>query len=137
MTDINVNNLAEALNDKMDRGGGNATNPLDSSFLDLISSSNSSSAPAVDWANAISIARPATTAEFTYTAPSDGLFNNSSLIVSTTSTIIILTINGANVALRSGVYPLKKGDVFKTKYSAIDATYSKAGTSYFYPYKQT
>ena len=136
MVDIDVNNLAEALNDKMDRGGGNATNPLDSSFLDLISSSNSGgSAPAVDWANAISIARPATTAEFTYTAPSDGLFNNSSLLVATASTTITLTINGANAALMSGVYPLKKGDVFKTKYSAIDTTYSKAGTSYFYPYK--
>ena len=103
----------------------------------MISSSTISSAPAVDWANAISIARPATTAEFTYTAPSDGLFDNSSNIVSTTSTIITLTINGTNAALMSQVYPLKKGDVFKTKYSAIDTTYSKAGTSYFYPYKQT
>lgn len=131
----NVEQISEALNNKMDRSGGNATNPLDSSFLDLIGGSVGGSVPDINWSGAISIARPATTDEFAYTAPSDGLFSNSAGLIATTSTVITLTINGVNVALASNVYPLKKGDVFKTKWSAIDTTYSKAGTSYFYPYK--
>ena len=131
MVDIDIHNIAEALNDKMDRGGGNATNPLDSSFLDLIGGS----APDINWSGAIGIARPATTDEFTYTAPSDGLFSNSHGIISVAGDVKTLTINGVNATLASDVYPLKKGDVFKTKHSAIDTTYSRAGTSYFYPYK--
>lgn len=135
MVDIDIHNIAEALNDKMDRGGGNATNPLDSSFLDLISGSVGGSVPDINWSGAIGIARPATTDEFTYIAPSDGIFSNSTGIITTPSTVTTLTINGVNATLASNVYPLKKGDVFKTKYSAIDTTYSRAGTSYFYPYK--
>ena len=126
MVDIDIHSIAEALNDKMDRGGGNATNPLDSSFLGLIGGSVGGSA--IDYSSPVNLGSFSDSNKGPFTIPADGV-----VFVAPSDSRQGLLVNGTLVTTSSSynAYGLSKSDKITIDFSPSGYAY----TILFFPYK--
>ena len=128
MVDIDIHSIAEALNDKMDRGGGNATNPLDSSFLGLIGGSVGGSA--IDYSSPVNLGSFSDSNKGPFTIPADGVVF---VAPSDSSFRQGLLVNGTLVTTSSSynAYGLSKSDKITIDFPPSGYAY----TILFFPYK--
>ena len=122
----NVEQISEALNNKMDRSGGNATNPLDSSFLDLIGGSVGGSA--IDYSSPVNLGSFSDSNKGPFTIPADGV-----VFVAPSDHRQGLLVNGTLVTISTGynAYGLSKSDKITIDFAPSGYTYPVI----FYPYK--
>ena len=126
MVDIDIHSIAEALNNKMDRGGGNATDPLDSSFLGLIGGSVGGSA--IDYSSPVNLGSFSDSNKGPFTIPADGV-----VFVAPSDSRQGLLVNGTLVTTSSSynAYGLSKSDKITIDFSPSGYAY----TILFFPYK--
>ena len=124
----NVEQISEALNNKMDRSGGNATDPLDSSFLGLIGGSIGGSA--IDYSSPVNIGSFSDSNKGPFTIPADGVVF---VAPSDSNFRQGLLVNGTLVTTSSSynAYGLSKSDKITIDFSPSGYTY----TIIFFPYK--